>query len=611
MDPDELFAQLQAEGDEAEEAPPRMARSRRIVMGEGGSDVGAHVEEGEEFDANQPLPPVPPSDDEKGPASGPTQQQRARWQVEAGQRTDRGIVEPVSPFWDAALGLAQPVSPAGPTPEQARNSERLSRFWDQFTSGDARLGGRNPIDPIVGLDQRAEAPIARVYQGLPIHVRDDEERAQLEGRAARATAQAPELATAGDAALAGIYTAMPNPSSAAGRVGLGAAVGGAVGGAHSLDAPVEDALQGAAIGGAAGLLGEGVSRAVQGPSQRTVQRLGERADDALLGATEAAGRGRSAIREFDRGTAPGQVRASRARSAQALRETGAVPRVGTIRQVAGSVDEALGRVSSGLDDIRSGMDGGGPTYESVAERLRQRAAQIAAEGPESAPLAEMLEARADDYARFRAQPVSYDRLVTGARRMRQMGMGRTAGGQQMSMPQEGLSEVDEVVREAYDDAVEAELGAAARQQYQQLRRQYRTLTVAQRNAASGEASAAGNRLFGLSEQLGLYGGSGAGIGGMIGQALGAPLEGGAAGAATMLAARAYRATEPTLRRSAADILYQIARRYPERLGRYARPILEAGGRGQAALLTTMHTLMQRDAEARRIFEEAQGLEQQE
>jgi hypothetical protein len=76
-------------------------------------------------------------------------------------------------------------------------------------------------------------------------------------------------------------------------------------------------------------------------------------------------------------------------------------------------------------------------------------------------------------------------------------------------------------------------------------------------------------------------------------------------------ARAYRATEPTIRRSAADVLYQIARSHPRELGRFAAPILEAGARGGTALLTTMHTLMQRDAEARRIFEEAQGLSEQE
>ncbi len=64
-------------------------------------------------------------------------------------------------------------------------------------------------------------------------------------------------------------------------------------------------------------------------------------------------------------------------------------------------------------------------------------------------------------------------------------------------------------------------------------------------------------------------------------------------------------------RSAADRLYRIAREAPQQLGGFARHLLEAGARGAAALTTTVHVLSQQSAEARRIFEEAQGLDQQE
>lgn len=597
MDPEDIFAQLD---DDA--PPPRMRAVRRTVLGEDPSQDRVEVSD-QLVNADAPIES---GNLDKGPASGPTTEQIARHEVETGRTTSRGIVEDTpSPYWDMFIGATEGMG-ATPTPAQARTREHLSRFWDQFTSGDAELGGRNPTTPIVGRDERAAAPIARLYQSLPIHIRDDQQRAEMEGRAARATSQAPELAVAGDAAAIGLYAAAPTPTTAAGRVALGAGTGAAVGGAHSLDAPVQDALVGGAIGGATALGAEGLSRALRGPSAATTRRLGEVRDDALLSATEGAGRGRSAIAAFDRGAR--DVRASRASAAGALRETDAVPRVGTIRQVGASVDDALGRVEQGLSDIRSAMDGEGPTFESVAARLRARAAEIAREGPESRPLAEMLLSRADDYAAYRARPMDYTALTTGSRRMRQMGMGRTAGGQPMSIPQEALSEVDSLTREAYDDAVEETLGAAERARYQQLRRQWRALHVAQGNARSGEAAAAGNRGFGLTEQLGLYGGGGAG-GAWVGQMLGDAEAGGVAGVATMAAARAYRATEPTIRRSAADALYWLAQNHPQALGRFAQPILEAGARGTAALTSTLYVLSQRDAEARRVFEEAQGLDQ--
>jgi hypothetical protein len=60
-----------------------------------------------------------------------------------------------------------------------------------------------------------------------------------------------------------------------------------------------------------------------------------------------------------------------------------------------------------------------------------------------------------------------------------------------------------------------------------------------------------------------------------------------------------------IQRTTADALYRLAQTEPARLGPLAQPILEAGGRGSAALLSTLYVLSQRDARARQILNDLQ------
>lgn len=484
-----------------------------------------------------------------------------------------------------------------------RTHERVQQVWDQITSSDARLGGRNPIDPIVGEDVRSEAPIAGLVdtamfgERIPALARAaargedySDALAQTRARTDAARSQAPAMYGAGQAAGAVPLMAIPGVQGSTGARVLGGAIqGGMLGAASSLghsrgeepDTIAADAAAGTGLGALAGGAGGVLGRLLEGPGRTpearraVLQRLAEARDDALLGATTTAGRGQTAIREFERGAR--DPRAARAAAARALRETDAVPPVGTIRGVSQSLDEAMGHTRGLLDQIAEGMEGGGPTRAQLAQSLRAaaRAEADSASGALAPGYADALEGAAARLDEQGDAIVSYGDLVGMTRRLRQMGAGRGRAGEAVSIGREAVEDIDDIVRDVYDDAVERELGAGARDMYQRARGQFRALRTAQGNASTGEAAAAGNRLLGLSEQLALHG-AGAGGGYAAGGITGAL---GVTGAA--LAARGLRAVEPTLRRTGADLLYQGARRYPRALSQ-ASPVVDRLTRGAAA-----------------------------
>ncbi len=478
----------------AEESGPRMRQTRRTVLPEvriEGSPEGdgrvrmsgrGRVELGDEVDANSRIAAVDPRVTvlpEQRIQGDPERVRRLELRDEMSQQ---GALAPV---WDALLGAAPGTGEAGDR-AASRSRERLPNFWDPDPARGARPGGRNTLEPIIGPDPRPNAAFRAAADAATLGFADEMggalrsaltgetyrgSRDRLREHAAQAREQAPEASALGDVAGTLPLMAIPGASQASATIGLparlalatgqGAQLGAMAGFGHSegdlVESPervAQDTLQGGVIGGASGFLGEGIGRVLEGPGrapqirERALRELAEGRDDALLAATTSAGRGQTAIQRFDRGATPRAIRQSRSQAAQTLRETGAVPTLGSVRDVSRSVDDALGRTTRVMDDVRSAMDGDGPTYQQVADALRARAGRE--QGVFSAPLRDVLEARADDFAARGARPLGYEQLIDEAARLRQMGAGQTRAGQTPSMQREALDEIDSVMRDAYD-----------------------------------------------------------------------------------------------------------------------------------------------------------------
>lgn len=338
-----------------------------VTMGEGG-----RVEYGDYVDPSLPTKRAP---------TGPTREQIARWEVETGRSMEG---EEISPLWDTLETVSPLTRRSRADQTGARSAERLHRFWDQLTLGDAELGGRNPIRPIVGRDRRAEAPIAGYADGLSLGWADeigagirapirgesyDDALSEIRGRDRAAREQAPELYSVGEAG--GIATgalALPSIPVAQGAgtaarvgaaAGTGAIYGGLSGAGHSdadtIGGRVEDAIEPAIAGGfTGGVLGVGAEgvRRLADPASRAAVR--EYADESLLAATRPHGSRSEAVGAFlsdaadtsadaysrEVADAAGTLRSARTPEGQRI-----VPRVGSMSPLSSTTDVIADRAT--------------------------------------------------------------------------------------------------------------------------------------------------------------------------------------------------------------------------------------------------------------------------
>jgi hypothetical protein len=336
-----------------EEEPPRGRAVRRTVLAEDPSQDRVEVSD-RVVDADAPIA----SGDVLGPAdrgmaapTGPTREQVSRWEVEE----DPGLPSAARDAIHSSLPLPGRDSAA------ERILERVRRLRDQATSSDATLGGRNPIRPIVGSDERGAAPIAAIYEALPIDGGDE-----LDARAARAREQAPELARVGDTAAAAMYAATPSAPSAVGRVALGALEGASVGLAHADEGEeLASTLMGGALGGGGAAIPEapGAMRSAGTALRRGSEVMQEFGDQARLEASGFWGR-----RAADRIAEPGV--GGPARLAEDLRRYGVGQGRGQVvprSEQAGSDLATLGR-------------GGGQTMDLIARSADETGARIPSRG---------------------------------------------------------------------------------------------------------------------------------------------------------------------------------------------------------------------------------------
>ncbi len=250
-------------------------------------------------------PPAPAPRAQKGPATAPSAAvgsaleaaARRRAPVQARMRLEQDAAAH-SPVWDEVLRAVDPTGPAG-APAQRRQQERMQQVWDQATGGYAPLGGRNPTSPIIGRDERGDAPLRGAADALTLGTADEaaglagaalgrgDYRAiqqREEGRTARAAEQAPGTFAAGG--VAGTLPWLAVPGAGATRAeralvagttagGMGAA-SGAGRSRHTLDEPEAEGEYTGAQGIAYDALASGIPAAGLGAA-------GSAGTEAVLG----------------------------------------------------------------------------------------------------------------------------------------------------------------------------------------------------------------------------------------------------------------------------------------------------------------------------------------
>lgn len=405
------------------------------------------------------------------------------------------------------------------------------------------------------------------------------------------------------------------PETAVARV-VGGTGGGVLAGVGARDAETPEDILDAGIEAlpyaAAGSVAGEAPRALG----RAVSAMGAGRDDALLAATGRSGASTSTVRRFDYGDTPEQIRRSHARSAEVLRETNAIPRLGTMTQTAQSIDRAMEIPRSTMRATSTAMEGGGASRADIARRLREASQAdrtVAGEGYRAvlddfaAGIDDAGDAVSAEGGPYRApvtdaSPFTYDDLTAEAGRLRQLGSHRTRAGRDVGVTEEARRDIERLMRDAFDDSVEGTLGVGEREAYQRARQQYATLRNAQLNAGEGLSATANNHGFGPMEAfmgMSATGAHAAGGGGGMSMATGL-------GAAAAM--RVFRAVGPRARASASEYAYRIAQASPQFFGRRAQALLDAGTRGPAALAAAHHVLTQTDAEYRQRLAELEALE---
>lgn len=405
---------------EEERAPRRTLLDPVDVVGSADGTGTLTMGEGGRVIVDEPAPP--PS---KAPAQRPDYQRGMELEDAARARDARG--QQIAAADEASrrggfLGTLLDATGLGGEGSMRRTGERAHQLWDQLTSSDAELGGRNTIDPIVGEDLRGEAGVAGVADTALLGFGDEaagaasalaggdyaETRDRARDRSRRAAEQAPAVHGIGQVAGAAPLMAIPGAGATragplmrlAMAAGQGAQLGGmAAFGGSEADLVGEEADPtrlatdtgiGAAIGGGTGLLGQlggDVAGHFTNPqAMRTAADESQRfADRARLEASGVWG---------DRATrAANELPGGQQRLAQVLRRYGVgqgggiVPRaessIGeaeTLRRAAGSTLERLAQTADEAG-VRIPVQGVVDAAESSArqlERLGTRTAQQAA-----------------------------------------------------------------------------------------------------------------------------------------------------------------------------------------------------------------------------------------
>lgn len=533
---------------------------------------------------------------------------------------------------DRARITARGLLPGASEPHRAQALMLLRRHVD------TAMGQETRATPIVGRDERPTAGTTGLAQGATLGWADElggavraqagegsyqQERDRLRTQARSAREQAPGMTALGEAAGTLPYMLIPGAgSTGAARIavqgGIGAGLGTASGAGFSEGATAQDVAEDAAMGGlVGGALGAGGQTLAEGARAGLGQlaRVASGADRARV-ASVATGTSRELGDTLMREAAdmPGGISGV----AERLRRLGVVPAAGTAQDVSQGAEQALGEVgySGRLGQILDHLEQAAPVERERLLGALDRYAGSVEGDPVLRRFGAAVRRRAEDFAETLPDTIGYRRATEILRGI----------GDQTSWidPQSGArppqdiargtyralrSELDDVAEEAlarspepsggYRDAWQAPTGETvptggpvnpiedfrgarldtqaalfARDWSQRaMDRLARSRGISPTDYAAMMAGAGGDRSI-----------SGAVVGGLMN--------------------RTWRLREGALMATGAEMAERLVRQHPERLGRWAGPLMRALEQGGAAFAAAHMSLSARDPEYRRAVEQA-------
>ena len=540
---------------------------------------------------------------------------------------------------DRARITARGLLPGASEPHRAQALMLLRRHVD------TAMGQETRATPIVGRDERPTAGTTGLAQGATLGWADElggavraqagegsyqQERDRLRTQARSAREQAPGMTALGEAAGTLPYMLIPGAgSTGAARIavqgGIGAGLGTASGAGFSEGATAQDVATDAVMGGlVGGTLGAGGQTLAEGAraGMGALARYGATADRARVAAV-APGRGgqieERIISEARR--LPGGVEGA----AESLRRqgiTGALSSADDVVRQAQAARERLDsevlspmydrldeiapvsreRLLSRLDQLANDFDRdpqpGADRLSRYLQRMTDRmrgsthAPPRGQEGPSGPPrVPETLRYRE---ARDLIEPIRQAAQLSGPE---SRAVVQRASRDAYRAAREALDEIagDAIAsadpgagggyrdaagsREAADEAIAA---------FQRARRDRVIAGFAEQHAQDTGARQATRGMLGLRDHLFAQQGGGGGFG----------------YAARAVGHRLLNSAETGMRATGAEMAERLVRQHPERLGRWAGPLMRALEQGGAAFAAAHMSLSARDPEYRRAVEQA-------
>lgn len=406
-------------------------------------------------------------------------------------------------------------------------------FGDELAGGAAALGALagGVSDKMSGFDSGGMS-LTDMAKEAYTGARDEERKRLDESR------QADPLITGAGQIASSLL--LPGLGAAGSGGGLGAAalqgakVGAATGAASGVGeadslAPadlVPKVLGGAAFGGVTGAAAPLVSaagRAVLRPARKALEAAGEGADVARLATAKGATGGNIEGLKMQRlveGKVAGQppVKGGTKEAARVMREYGMAPKASTTEALNESARSTFAKAGEVKAALMNFADDSGAMVQpaQLANKMRQRAAELMQEAPSFKPVAEELMARADEIAAT-GQPLSL-RIVQNEANAAGKLVGRWDDAPAKRLAQQEYvralrDSADETVELAYQNLPDAEIkGLMARLRgttagvpdnaadiYRELRKVQQVARLVEDQSAESLGRAAGNRVFGMGE----------------------------------------------------------------------------------------------------------------
>jgi hypothetical protein len=520
----------------------------------------------------------------------------------------------------------------------AEESHRAQALMLLRRHHDTAMGQETRATPIIGRDERPTAGTTGLAQGATLGWADElggaarsmtgggsyeQERDQLRGQATRAREQAPGLTGLGELAGTAPYALIPGAGTTGlARVGVQAGIGAGLGtasgagfseGETALDVAT-DAAMGGAVGGVLGAGGQTLAegaRAGMGALARTASGA-DRARVASVATGTSRELGDTLIREAE--SMPGGVAAL----AERLRRLEVVPAAGTAQDVSQGAERALSEVgySGRLGQILDHLEQAAPVERERLLGALDRYAGSVEGDPVLRRFGAAVRRRAEDFAETLPDTIGYRRATeilrgigdqtswvdpqSGARPPQDIARGtyRALRGELDDVAEEALTRSPEPSG-GYRDAWQAPTGETVTagaptnplEEFRGARLDTQAALFARDWSQRAMDRLARNRGISPTDYAAMMAGAG-GDRSISGAVVGGLMN------------RTWRLREGAIRATGAEMAERLVRQHPERIGRWAGPLLRALEQGGSAFAAAHMALSSRDPEYRRAVEQA-------